>query len=88
MTRCTVHEPVHSTSSDPSDTAGYLRGVEILAAYEIKQRGFLTAAADAWAIVLTWMIEYSDKHRVEHTSYLHIMHVIFSDSLIFSQINI
>ena len=41
MTRCTAHEPVHSTSSDPSDTAGHLSGVEIFAAHEIKRRGFL-----------------------------------------------
>ena len=88
MTRCAVHEPVHSTSSDPSDTAAHLSGAEILAAYEINDGGFLTAAADAWAIVLTWMIEYGDKHRVEHASHLHILYVIFSDSLTFSQINI
>ena len=57
MTRCTVYEPVYSTSSYPTDTAGHLSGVEIFAAHEIKRRGFLTAAADAWAIVLTQMIE-------------------------------
>ena len=57
MTRCTVHESVHNTISDPSDTARHLSGVETLAAYEINDGDFLAAAADAWAIVLTWMIE-------------------------------